>query len=39
MKYGYARFEVMCCFVFLFLFFAVRGPWSIDSVRRQTVTI
>jgi uncharacterized membrane protein YphA (DoxX/SURF4 family) len=32
-------FEVMCCFVFLFLFFAGPGPWSIDAVRRHTVTI
>jgi putative oxidoreductase len=31
--------EVMCCFVFLFLFFAGPGPWGIDAARRHTVTI
>jgi putative oxidoreductase len=31
--------EVMCCFVFLFLFFAGPGPWSIDAARRHAVTI
>ena len=27
--------EVLCCFVFLFLFFAGPGPWSVDTARRR----
>jgi putative oxidoreductase len=26
--------EVLFCFVFLFLFFAGSGPWSVDAMRR-----
>jgi putative oxidoreductase len=28
--------EVLICFVFLFLFFAGPGPWSVDAWRRTT---
>ncbi len=28
--------EVLICFVFLFLFFAGPGPWSVDAVRRRS---
>ena len=32
-------FEVLVCFVFLFLFFAGPGPWSVDATRRPTAKI
>jgi putative oxidoreductase len=31
--------EVLICFVFLYLFFAGPGPWSIDAARRPAGTI
>jgi putative oxidoreductase len=27
--------EVLCCFIFLYLFFAGPGPWSADAMRRR----
>jgi putative oxidoreductase len=31
--------EVLICFVFLYLFFAGPGPWSVDAMRRRSGTV